>query len=80
VAEGKTIDPHLVAEIVGRYVAHNSIAASDLPNLIAVVHRSLTELGQPGRNAASRYPPALQPRHDLTREILGEAPFGAVAP
>jgi hypothetical protein len=25
-AEGKTIDPHLVAEIVGRYVAHNTVA------------------------------------------------------
>jgi predicted transcriptional regulator len=46
-AETKTVDPSLVAEIVGRYVSHNIVAASDLPNLIAVVHRSLTELGQP---------------------------------
>jgi len=31
------------------------------------------------RNAASRYPLALTPRHELTRETFGEAPFGAVA-
>jgi len=42
-----TIDPRLVAKIVGRYVAHNTVAAADLPNLIATVHRSLAGLGQP---------------------------------
>jgi predicted transcriptional regulator len=45
-AESKTIDPRLVAEIVGSYVSHNSIAASELPNLIATIHRSLAELGK----------------------------------
>jgi predicted transcriptional regulator len=44
-AETKTVDPRLVAEIVGRYVSHNSIAVSDLPNLIAVIHRSLADVG-----------------------------------
>jgi predicted transcriptional regulator len=47
VAEFKTIDPRPVAEIVGSYVSHNSIAASELPNLIAIIHRSLAELGSP---------------------------------
>ena len=42
----KRIDPRLLTEIVGSYVSHNSIAASDLPNLIAVVHRSLAGLGE----------------------------------
>ena len=46
-AESKTIDPRVVAEIVGSYVSHNSIAAGELPNLIAIIHRSLAELGQP---------------------------------
>jgi predicted transcriptional regulator len=46
-AESKTIDPYLVAAIVGGYVAHNSIAPGELPNLISVVHRSLAALGQP---------------------------------
>src|SRR5438094_7790152 len=45
-AEAKTIDPRLVAEIVCAFVSHNSIAASDLPNLIALVHQSLAEIGQ----------------------------------
>jgi predicted transcriptional regulator len=44
-AETKTVDPRLVAEIVGGYVSHNSIDAIHLPNLIAVIHRSLAELG-----------------------------------
>jgi predicted transcriptional regulator len=39
--ETKTDAPSLVAEIVGAYVAHNTIAAGELPNLIATVHRSL---------------------------------------
>ncbi|SRR6266851_2779252 len=54
--EGKTIDPHLVAEIVAGYISHNSIAASELANLIAVVHRSLAGLGQPAEASASRTP------------------------
>jgi predicted transcriptional regulator len=50
------INPRLVAEIVGRYVAHNTVAASDLPNLIAVIHRSLAGLGQPEEASASPKP------------------------
>ena len=45
--ETKTIDPTLVAKIVGSYVKHNEIPPGELPNLIAVVHRSLAELGKP---------------------------------
>ncbi len=43
----KTIDPGLVAKIVGSYIEHNEIPPGELPNLIAVVHRSLAELGKP---------------------------------
>src|SRR5438874_54904 len=43
----KTINPRLVAQIVSRYIAHNKVAAVELPDLIATVHRTLTELGQP---------------------------------
>jgi MucR family transcriptional regulator, transcriptional regulator of exopolysaccharide biosynthesis len=46
-ADRKTIDPGLVAKIVGSYVKHNEIPPGELPNLIAVVHRSLAELGKP---------------------------------
>jgi predicted transcriptional regulator len=45
-AETKTVSPRLVAKIVGRYVEHNTVAAGDLPNLIAIIHRSLAGLGQ----------------------------------
>jgi len=45
--ETKTVDSALVAEIVGAYVAHNTIAAGELPNLISAVHRSLTGLNAP---------------------------------
>jgi predicted transcriptional regulator len=55
-AEMKTVHPRLVAEIVGRYVSHNSIAATDLQNLIATIHRSLAGLGQPEEASVSSKP------------------------
>jgi predicted transcriptional regulator len=45
--EPKTIDPSLVAQIVRSYVAHNNLPATELANLIATVHRSLTGLDAP---------------------------------
>jgi predicted transcriptional regulator len=45
-SQPKTIDPSLVAQIVRSYVGHTKINAADLPNLIATVHRSLTELAK----------------------------------
>jgi predicted transcriptional regulator len=54
--QAKTIDPRLIAKIVGRYVTHNKIATGDLPNLVAIVHRSLAELGQPVKASASPTP------------------------
>jgi predicted transcriptional regulator len=50
--ETKTINPLLVAQIVRNYVAHNGVVPADLPNLIATVHRSLAELGQPAEGPA----------------------------
>jgi predicted transcriptional regulator len=61
-AEFKMIDPDLVTQIVARYVAHNKIAANDLPELIAVVHRSLAGLGQP-----AEMPKALAPAVAVNR-------------
>jgi len=55
-AEAKTIDPRLVAQIVGRYVAHNTVAAADLPNIIAIIYRSLAGLGQRVEPSASTKP------------------------
>jgi predicted transcriptional regulator len=36
----------LTAKIVGSYLRHNTVGASQVPELIAIVHRSLSELGQ----------------------------------
>jgi predicted transcriptional regulator len=44
--DAQTVNPLLTAKIVGRYLRHNRVGASELPDLIATVHRSLRELGQ----------------------------------
>src|SRR5215469_13249784 len=42
----KNVSPVLTAEIVGSYVRHHKVDASQLPDLIATVHLSLGGLGQ----------------------------------
>ena len=42
----KEVDLRLVAEIVGGYVAHNSVGVDQLSGLISEVHRSLGGLGR----------------------------------
>src|ERR1700680_3508954 len=42
----KEVDLRLVAEIVGGYVAHNSVSVDHLSGLISEVHRSLGSLGR----------------------------------
>jgi predicted transcriptional regulator len=44
--DNEQIDPHLTTTIVGSYLRHNTVGASELPDLIATVHRSLRELGR----------------------------------
>ncbi len=39
------VDPRLIAQIVGRYVAHNGIGVDQAGELIATVHRTLSSLG-----------------------------------
>jgi predicted transcriptional regulator len=43
--ELKTVDTSLVAQIIRSYVSHNGIPVGELSNLIAIVYRSLAELG-----------------------------------
>ncbi len=40
----------LTAEIVGAYVGHHSVSATDLPDLIAMVGKGLADLGQASAN------------------------------
>ena len=49
-SEPRTIAPSLVTEIVRSFVAHNSIAASELPNLIATATDLLPSSGRRKRH------------------------------
>jgi predicted transcriptional regulator len=45
--DAASANPHLTAKIVGSYLRHHTVGASELPDLITSVHRALTEVGQP---------------------------------
>src|ERR1700719_1939710 len=40
------VNPILTTKIVRSYLRHNTVGASELPDLITTVHRSLRELGR----------------------------------
>jgi predicted transcriptional regulator len=44
--DAQSVSPLLTAKIVGSYLRHHTVGASELPDLIATVHRSLRELGR----------------------------------
>jgi MucR family transcriptional regulator, transcriptional regulator of exopolysaccharide biosynthesis len=44
--DAQIVSPLLTAKIVGSYLRHNTVGASQLPDLIATVHRSLGQLGR----------------------------------
>jgi len=44
--DAQTVSPLLTAKIVGSYLRHHTVGASELPNLITTVHRSLGQLGR----------------------------------
>lgn len=46
----------LTADIVSAHVSHNSVALSDIPNLIAQVHGALAALGTTGGPAEPQLP------------------------
>ena len=43
----QTVNPLLTTKIVGNYLRHHTVGASELPNLITSVHRALTEVRRP---------------------------------
>jgi predicted transcriptional regulator len=45
--DAKNVHPLHTTKIVGSYLRHHTVGASQLPDLITSVHRSLTELGLP---------------------------------
>ena len=60
------VDPSMVAEIVARYVAQNSIGVDQIAGLIATVHRTLSGLGT---NAPASVVEALTPAVPIRRSV-----------
>ncbi|MGO4728360.1 MULTISPECIES: MucR family transcriptional regulator [unclassified Inquilinus] len=61
----------LTAQIVSAHVAHNNVAQTDLPALIAQVYGALTGLGRAAEpEAPSRPEPAVSIRKSVTPEFL----------
>ena len=61
------VSPHLTAKIVRGYVRHHRLGPDELPDLIASIHRTLGQLGQPPEPQEIRNPavPVRQSvRHD----------------
>jgi len=67
------VNPGLVAEIVSRYVAQNSIAIDQIGGLIESVHRTLSGLGTNPTTttlAAERAPPAVPIRRSVQPDYV----------
>jgi len=61
----------LTAEIVGAYVAHHSVAASDLPDLITMVGKELAELSQtPAEPEEEKPTPAVSIKKSVTPDYI----------
>jgi predicted transcriptional regulator len=45
--DAQSVNPLLTAKIVGSYLRHHTVGASQLPDLITSVHRGLSEVGRP---------------------------------
>ncbi|MGI9505533.1 MAG: MucR family transcriptional regulator [Geminicoccaceae bacterium] len=61
----------LTAEIVGAYVAHHSVAASDLPELITMVGKELAGLGQkPAEPEEEKPTPAVPVKRSVTPDYI----------
>ena len=61
----------LTAEIVGAYVGHHTVAATDLPDLIATVGKELAGLGQTPTEPEEEKPtPAVSVRRSVTEDEI----------
>ena len=61
----------LTAEIVGAYVGHHTVAASDLPDLIATVGKELAGLGQaPAELEEEKPTPAVPIKRSVTPDHI----------
>ena len=60
----------LTADIVAAHVTHNSVAISDVPGLIANVHRSLAGLSEPAEPVVAAPEPAVSIRASIKPDYL----------
>jgi predicted transcriptional regulator len=54
--DAQSVNPLLTAKIVGSYLRHHTIGASELPDLITSVHRGLSEVVRPSPSEELRTP------------------------
>lgn len=60
----------LTTEVVSSYVAHNSIAAAEIPDVIAQVFKALSNVGGDSMNASDRPQPAVPIKRSITVDYL----------
>jgi predicted transcriptional regulator len=60
----------LTADIVSAYVSQNSLPVAGLPDLIASIHSSLTDLGQPSVTKLPRQEPATNPKTSVKPDYI----------
>nr|WP_246102725.1 MucR family transcriptional regulator [Methylobacterium terricola] len=60
----------LAADIVAAYVSKNSVPVTELPNLIASVHTSLTNLGQPASVEPEKLTPPVPIKKTVTPDYI----------
>jgi len=63
------VSPHLTAKIVQGYVRHHRMGPDQLPGLIASIHRTLGQLGQPPEPEEIRIP-AVPLRQSVRRDFV----------
>jgi len=60
----------LAADIVSAHVSHNSVAISDLPQLIQNVHSALAGLSQPADAVVAKLEPAVSVRASIKPDYI----------
>ncbi|PCJ02844.1 MAG: MucR family transcriptional regulator [Alphaproteobacteria bacterium] len=60
----------LTTEVVSSYVAHNSIATAEIPDVIAQVFKALSNVGGDSMTASDRPQPAVPIKRSITVDYL----------
>lgn len=68
--QGQTELLELATEIVAAHVSNNTVAMTDIPDLIQQVYRSLSTVGANGVSAPERPQPAVPIRKSVTPEYI----------